>query len=112
VTWEPISRADLTTLLSRELATTPPQDRAVYERYRVEPEVVYRVFSRDPSSPAPTFVVARADAAVLFYDDIEEEWGTANVGRDGRINDWGTWGEELRRALRNFPVPAALRSTE
>jgi hypothetical protein len=107
-----MSRAELTTLLSSELASTSPEERAVYERFRVEPEVVRRVFSRNPSSPTPTFVIARAGSVVLFYDDIEEEWGTASVERDGRIEDWGTWGEELRRALRNFPVPAALRSTD
>ena len=112
MTWEPLAGADLRSLLSSELAAIPPEERAVYDRFRVEPEVVLRVFSRNPSSPVPTFVIARSGSVVLFYDDIEEEWGTASIGQDGRIEEWGTWGEELWRALRNFPVPATLRAAE
>jgi hypothetical protein len=76
---------------------------------RVEPGVVNRVFTGNLSRPVPSYVVARSGSHVVFYDDIEEEWGTADVSPDGCIHDWGTWGDRLQSALRNFPVPATLR---
>jgi hypothetical protein len=112
VPWEPITRAELDELLATAVAELAPDARSRYERLRVEPVVVQRIFERDPSAPVPTYVIARSGSHVLFYDDIEEEWGTTVVSPDGRIHDWGTWGEGLHRALRSFPEPAALRPTE
>ena len=107
--WEPITRAELDAIVAKELDSLDLESRAAYERYRVEPEVIYRVFKWNPADSVPSFVIARSGAAVLFYDDIEEEWGTAKVSPDGRVYDWGTWSDVLRRALHNFPVPEALR---
>jgi hypothetical protein len=112
VTWEPITRAELDVLLGKELESLDPETRAVYERYRIEPEVTYRVFKQNSAEPVPSFVIARSGADVLFYDDIEEEWGTAAVSPDGRVYDWGTWSDVLCCALRNFPVPEALRHAD
>jgi hypothetical protein len=107
--WTPMRESELADLLSAQVAALYDDDRRTYDRYRVGPYVAGRVFSMNPDNPVPTFVVAQASSTVLFYDDIEEEWGTAEVPNDKRIIDWGTWGDELRWALRNFPIPAALR---
>lgn len=91
--------------MAAEVAALAHGERATYERFRVQPEVVQRVFKGKSGDPVPSFVIARSGSQVLFYDDIEEEWGTARLTPDGRIRDWGTWGERLSHALRNFPAP-------
>lgn len=112
MSWERITRVELNALLAKELASLDSGTRAVYDRYRIEPEVIYRIFKQTPAEPIPSFVIARSGTEILFYDDIEEEWGTAEIAPDGRVYDWGTWSDLLRRALRNFPVPEALRDAK
>jgi hypothetical protein len=109
---QPITRNAFLALLADELKTLESDTRDVYSRYRVEPEVIYRVFPGSPSDPVPTYVIARSAASVIFYDDIEEEWGTADVAHDGHVYDWGTWGESLAWALRNFPIPRSTAGLE
>ena len=112
MSWESISRAELDELIAAEVALLDPEALAVYVRFRVEPQIIQRVFARDPSAPEPSYVIARSGPHVLFYDDIEGEWGTAVLAEDGKVYDWGTWGNPLRRALLNFPFPAALRRSD
>ena len=56
---------------------------------------------------APLWVVAQADATVLAYDEVEEEWGigliTGVVIEGGVVDDWGTFGDRLQWTLLRFP---------
>jgi hypothetical protein len=104
---ECLSRDKLDALLAEQVARLDGETLHVYERYRVDPELVERIF---PHAPVPgatdrVYVIAREGHHVLFYDEPEEEFGTAELDVDGVMRDWGTWGEELRWALRHFPEP-------
>ena len=112
MSWEPITRVELDGLLAEEMPTLDAEAQRVYDRFRIEPEIVYRIFKRNPSEPVPSFAVARSGSTVVYYDDIEEEWGTAEIAPNGHVYEWGTWGDLLRQALRNFPVPEALRQVQ
>ena len=101
--WGPTSRSELLELLEHQLAHLGPECRETFDRYGVELESISRVFEANPSNPVMSFVIARHGSRVLFYDDIEEEFGTGTVAADGRLHEWGTWGEQLKWALMNFP---------
>ena len=105
--WEPISEAEMSELFEAELPTLDAATRATLDRYGVPLQRVFRIFQFGPGEPDPVYVVARDGAHVLFYDDTEEEWGTATLDADGVMRDWGTYGK-LLWALRQFPVPRAL----
>jgi hypothetical protein len=47
-------------------------------------------------------MLARRGQRVLFYDTVEEEFGTGRVEREPFLEDYGTWGEKLAWALRQF----------
>ena len=100
---EPISRADFDALMASERAKLGPAERVTLERYGVPPHHVYRIFPHGPPEPDPVYVVACDGAQVLFYDDTEDQFGTAILDPDGVMRDWGTWGDRLAWALRQFP---------
>lgn len=102
--WQPISQAEFEELVAAERSTLDVAERAKLERYGVPPERVFRIFSFGSGEPDPVYVVARDGANVLFYDDTEEEFGTATLDPDGLMRDWGTFGK-LAWALSAFPTP-------
>jgi hypothetical protein len=83
-------------LLAAQVALLDQPSRASFERHVVEP-------TQASSDHGRVWIAARAGAAVLGYDETEEEWGTGRVDTLGRIGDWGTWGDQLRWALSRFP---------
>jgi hypothetical protein len=51
----------------------------------------------------PSSVLAQTGDEVVYYDDVEEEFGTASLDRATlRLRNEGTWGEPLEWALRHF----------
>jgi len=101
--WFPTSRTELLGLLEHQLSHLDTKCRETFDRYSVDLEIISRVFDANASNPVTSFVIARDGSRVLFYDDIEEEFGTGTVAADGQLHQWGTWGEQLSWALMNFP---------
>ena len=48
------------------------------------------------------FVIARTGNTVLFYQEIEEEFGIGTFNAEGVVEDWGTY-PSLHVAVSNFP---------
>ena len=107
--WKPISQAEFEELVATERSTLDPNERAKLERYAVPPVRVFRIFKFGSGEPDPVWVVARDGSDVLFYDDTEEEFGTATLDPDGPMRDWSTFGK-LAWALHAFPSPPDARS--
>lgn len=101
--WEPISQDDFLKLVESERSTLGAEELAVLDKYGVRPEHIFRIFPFGSGKPDAVFVVARDGPRVLFYDDTEEEFGTATLDEDGMMHDWSTSGERLAWALRQFP---------
>ncbi|HWL40289.1 MAG TPA: hypothetical protein VNO75_08630 [Gemmatimonadaceae bacterium] len=57
-------------------------------------------------TPEPMYAVARAEAAIVVYDDVEEEFGVGTLDQDGILRSWSNYGE-LRWALQGFPADAS-----
>jgi hypothetical protein len=95
---DPRSLADFEVLLAEQVARLDKVTREVYDRYRVPVTAQAQGFGI-------VYVIAREGQKVLFYDEVEEEFGTAELQMDGTMEDYGTWGEELSWALRQFPEP-------
>ena len=91
---------DLGRLLDKESSALTAETASVYARYAVVPFLGQRLLG---GTREPTFIVARAGDEVLYYDDIEEEFGTGTLDTAGLIVDEGTWGERLEWALLHFP---------
>jgi hypothetical protein len=98
-----MTREEFERAVDGELSSLDHDARASLARWRVSPQQVHRIFPHGSGERDPVWVLARAGAEVLFYDDTEDEWGTAMLDADGVMRDWGTWGDRLGRALRQFP---------
>ena len=94
---------EFSALLEPEVSALSPEMKVVYCRYAVPPFLVRRHIVQ---SSEPTFVIAKARDEVLYYDDLENEFGTGTLV-DGSIQNSGTWGERLEWALRHFSSSTA-----
>jgi hypothetical protein len=102
--WQPISEPDFSTLLSREMAQLDEEGRRVLEIYGIDRSrmhILRQPFDGSPAVPEPIFVLARSGPLVLFYDDVEEEFGTGMVDDSNTMRHWGTYGR-LQWALRGL----------
>ena len=89
-------------ILASEVSMLSDAAAATYALHAVEPFVAWRKLG---SEREPTFVVAQAGSEVLYYDDVEEEFGTATIdGGTLWLSDVGTWGGGLEWALHHFPA--------
>lgn len=105
-----LTRDEFARLFHLEVAGLDATNRDILTRYSVP---VFRAVYEDAgvSGPAqsPAWVVARAGGLVLAYDEVDEAYGIGDLGQDGIIRDWGTYGERLAwalpRLLRPSPCP-------
>lgn len=98
--WTPISRAAFETLLLEEIAAFEATDNELWSKYKVAVRSAPIVRSRECGAEQ-VFVVAAIEDRVLFFDDVEEEFGVARLPEKGPLEDYGTYGE-LRFALRGL----------
>ena len=96
-----LSREEFAALFMAALEELDDGQRADYERYRIEPAPVDCARYNDDTIE-PLWVVAKAGAERLAYDDEESEFGTGTLDDQGVLRRWGTWGT-LGTALKNFP---------
>ncbi len=45
------------------------------------------------------FVLARKEGRLLYYDDVEEDFGVATPDGDGVLRNWGNYGPLVRAVL-------------
>jgi hypothetical protein len=76
-------------LVEREVSALSPDLRAQWMSISVAPALL----------TSDVVLLARRDSRVLGYDAAEEEFGTGELDRAGKLRDWGTWGERLAWAL-------------
>lgn len=77
-------------LLDEEACALEPGVWAIYDRYATPPTRMTYSWAWDGRSVSKTiWVIARAGARVLGYDEVEEEFGTGARQRDGRRRELG-----------------------
>lgn len=105
--WEPISPDGMRALLADALTRLDEATRALWARYGCTPYRVscVRGAAGNASAPESIYVVARAESAVVVYDDVEEEFGAGALGEDGVLRRWSNYGE-LRWALPELSTEA------
>jgi hypothetical protein len=93
-------------ILKVEVEELSPEGRGLYETYSV-PAFSQPAVRTNSVAIENVFVVARRGTQLLFYDDIEEEFGVDSLSGDGRLTLTGTIGP-LVAALRFLNRPEGL----
>ena len=101
---KPLSHDQFQALFEAALESLGPEQRLLYDRYRIDPVPVDCARYND-EVVEPLWAVAKADGERICYDDEEGEWGTGVLDAAGVLREWGTWGG-LDAALENFPEAA------
>lgn len=106
--WTPISRVAFDALLAEEISAFEATDHELWSRFQVGVRSASIVRSRE-SGVEQVFVVAAIGDRVLFFDDVEDEFGVARLSPNETLEDYGTYGE-LRFALRSLAEHAAQQN--
>jgi hypothetical protein len=99
--WQRISREQFQSILDKEIAALTPETVKVFKAYAV-PIFEQPCFRSEGHGVEKVFVAARAGDRLLFFDDVEEEFGVGVPDGDGVLRDCGTFG----------PLIAALRALD
>jgi hypothetical protein len=98
--WKPWSLEQVEALVSSEILELTSEARASLSTVRVRPEVT--IADDGPGSDGQSYwVIARLGDRVLYWDSIEEQFGTGTVVGQ-RLRNYGTFGEKLEWSLRRF----------
>ena len=98
--WNPLSRPRFEKILTEEVASLPPDARNIYEGNAIG-VVEQPCYRSEQYGIEHVFVVARAGARLLLFDDVEDEFAIGVPDTDGVLRNWGLYGE-LVFALRNL----------
>ena len=99
-----ISREEFSALLRDELTRLSPDLRQLYERYAIDPIRAPQTWDwGEGPRTLPVWIIARHQAEVVGYDEVEDEYGAGILGPTG-VTHWGTYGERLARTLQRFPT--------
>jgi hypothetical protein len=88
--WSPVSKETFECILREEMASLTPDATKAYEKYSVA-TYEQRCVRSVNSGIERVFVVARNENRLLFFDDVEEEFGIG-VPDDAILRDLGTFG--------------------
>ena len=80
--WTPISEDQVKALLSNELLLCSPEQRALFDSFRVPLRKVPIVRH---GAVEMVYVVAQNGNSVLYYEDVEEEFNPSSLGPRGEI---------------------------
>jgi hypothetical protein len=98
--WEPWSLEEVEALVGSEILELTSEARASLSTVRVRPEVI--IAADGPGSDGQSYwVIARLGDRVVYWDSIEEEFGTGNVVTQ-RLRNYGTFGEKLELSLKRL----------
>jgi hypothetical protein len=96
--WFPVSREKFESILKEEIDALRPEVKRLYERYAVTP--FEQLCLREQNSATErVFVVAKNANRLLYYDDVEEDFGVAFPDLDGVLRNWGNYGPLVRAVL-------------
>ena len=96
--WVPVSKEKFEGILAEELVALRPEVIALYEQYAVPP---FRLpcLRNENSVTEYVFVLAKKEERLLYYDDVEEDFGVAIPDEDGVLKNWGNYGPLVRAVL-------------
>ena len=97
--WMPISRPDFESLFHEELEHCFPEERALFERSRVDLE--RRPFATRTCLDT-AFVVAWHRDEIMYYNDVEGGFNTSPVNEDGSIVHYWCNQDTLQAALHTW----------
>jgi|HubBroStandDraft_2_1064218.scaffolds.fasta_scaffold41953_2 hypothetical protein len=96
--WVPVSKEKFEGILAEERAALRPEVMWLYEQYAVIPFQLPCI--RDENSVTEyVFVLAKKEERLLYYDDVEEDFGVATPDGDGVLRTWGNYGPLVRAVL-------------
>ena len=98
MTFVPVSREKFESILRQGIEALTPEVLRTYERYAVPPHKQQAVRGVDYRHEE-VFVVARNGNRVLYYDDVEENFGVGVAAGDGVLGDWENYGPLARAVL-------------
>lgn len=96
--WSPVTKEILERILKEEIAALTPEAAKVYEKFAIAPYQQRCSRSAD-SEIESVFVVAKNGNHLLFFDDVEEEFGVGIADRDAILRDLGTFGPLVSAVL-------------
>jgi hypothetical protein len=95
-TWSPITAQELQSLIDAQLGECSPEQRTIFERYRV------------PLRPVPleryghlesVFVVAQRGGEVMYYEDVEDGFNFSHLTSEGLVAEHWCNQDELKYAV-------------
>jgi hypothetical protein len=96
--WQKVSREQFQSILDEEVAALTPEAVRILEVHAA-PIFEQLCFRNEDYGMEKVFVVARAGNRVLFFDDVEEEFGVGVPDSDGVLRDLGTFGPLVAAVL-------------
>lgn len=94
--WQPITVEDLETRVGQELSQCTAKQQAAFAKYRVPfHKVPLHRFGQVESA----LVVAHLPNGLIYFEDVEEGFEFAALGKDGALPDQGCSQFELRHVL-------------
>jgi hypothetical protein len=96
--WSPVSKETFERILREEIDTLTPEAAKAYEKYATAP-YEQRCLRDANSGIERVFVVAKNGNRLLFFDDVEEEFGVGVPGNDAILRDLGTFGPLVAAVL-------------
>jgi hypothetical protein len=96
--WVPVSKESLKVILAEELEALRPEVMRLYEQYAVPPFQL-PCLRGENSVTEYVFVLAKKEERLLYYDDVEEDFGVAIPDEDGVLRNWGNYGPLVRAVL-------------
>jgi hypothetical protein len=98
VDWIPLSGEQFAKTLSSEVSSLASDVQRLYEQYAVTPYQLPCLRDQD-SGPEQVFVFAKNGKRLLYFDDVEEDFGVATTDDDGVTREWGNYGPLVRALL-------------
>jgi hypothetical protein len=96
--WSPVSKENFERILTEEIAALTPDAASAYEKYATTP-YEQRCWRSSDYGIERVFVVAKNGNRLLFFDDIEDEFGVGVPDSDAVLRDLGTFGTLVAAVL-------------
>ena len=97
-TWEPATPEKFRRYLDTGIAELSPDDLRLYERYRVDPVLIFINRPRTDGTEK-VYVVARKVDRVIVFEDIEDQFAIGTLVAEDRVEMSG-WFDSLGWAIR------------
>ena len=94
--WHPIEKEELEEIIREDLALCKPEQRAVFEKYRVP---LRRAPIERYGKLEYVFIVAQRGDEVMYFEDVEEGFNFSPVDSEGKILQHWCNQDELTFAL-------------